>query len=123
MKRKLIASALALCSLCSLAIPALAKTVYRNGTYNGLGYGTTDTCELKSFYSETGSASDYTVHTKVVFYYNLINGDGVYIGRVSSGYDKNKAEVSGKDPGYEYNRIIGTHYVNGSIVETVTVYS
>lgn len=121
--KKIRALILSVVLLFSCTVPAFAKTVYRSGTYNGYGYGTTDTCQSLSFYSQTGSDSDYYLKTSVTYYYLAIFGGSLRQLTVSSGNQKKSAEVSGSDSNYTIKYMIGDHYINGSLVESVTVYA
>lgn len=121
--RKVRALFLSAVLLFSCTVTAFAKTTYRNGTYNGYGYGTTDTCQSLSFYSQTGSDSDYYLKTSVTYYYLALFGGSLRQLTVSSGSQKKSAEVSGSDGNYTIKYITGDHYVNGSLVESVTVYA
>lgn len=124
MKRKLVALSLALVIVLGCSAAAFAKSSYKSGTYNGFGYGTTDTCETVRYYSETGSTSDYLLRAEVTYYYRTFTGSmGIKGGTSYSGSHTKSASVGGSDSAYVYLYIIGTHYVNGSKVAEEKVYS
>lgn len=122
--RKLTALTLALCLVCACAVTVSAKSVYTSGTYNGQGYGTEDTCNANSFYSETGSTSDYLLKTAVDFYYRTVIGGSIYGMHVESSPATEKSNsISGGKSTYIMSHIIGSHYVNGRLVAKETAYA
>lgn len=119
--RKLTALTLALCLVCACAITVSAESRYTSGTYNGQGYGTVDTCNANSFYSQTGSSSEYLLKTKVDFYFRTVVGGDIYVMQVESDPATTKMNsISGGKSSYIMSHIVGYHYVDGTLVQTVT---
>lgn len=108
--------------LLSCTVTAFAATTRRSGTYGGHGYGTTDTCNKNNFYSETGSTSDYTLKTTVTYYFRALFGGELKQLTVSSS-GKKSVPVEGDASPSVIKYIEGTHRIDGTIVEEVTVYS
>lgn len=114
---------LALSMLCVGAVPVFAQQIYKEGTYNGQYYGTGDICHNDNFYSETGSVSDYYLKTEVTFYYSTIWDEVVKVGTIGSSSAKKSSAVTFSESTYVFHHIVGKHYVNGTLVQTVTAYA